>query len=71
MREIIEMLTNFIDDRPVIKVNNTFERLIQYAEEETDELFAAIHNGNTEDEIASEVADGIIFLLNASSSSFM
>ena len=65
MKEIVETLQNFQEDRPAMSHNNNLRRFIELAERETDEIYDALDNNHTDDEIASEIADATIFLLNA------
>lgn len=65
MQRIVEALVAYQADRPVMAANNDLRRMIEMAERETDEIYHALDNNHTKDEIASEIADATIFLLNA------
>jgi NTP pyrophosphatase (non-canonical NTP hydrolase) len=65
MNEVVTTLRNFRVDRPEMDQNNDLRRIIELAEAETNEIYHALDNGHTEDEVASEIADAIVFLLNA------
>lgn len=62
MKEIQEMVRNWLEDRPTMKVQNTFENVVDLLRGEVDELVDAHPNGDNKD-IAQEMADVVIFAL--------
>ena len=60
MKELQKIVSDFVDDRPTLKENNTLERVFFLLSQEMDEVGEDLHNGET---IGSELADLIFFIL--------
>lgn len=62
MKELQQLVGDFLADRPAMQSNNTFHTTVDLLRGEVDELVEAHPNGDNKD-IAQEVADVFIFAL--------
>lgn len=65
MEKVIQALVNFQVDRPIMADTNTRDFFLMLGLKEVGEVYEAIEMGKSDDEVASEMADVVIFYLNA------
>ena len=58
MKEYQQMVRNFLDDRPVMRKNNTHKRVVELLHGEVDEV-----RGAGPEELAWELADVVFFVM--------